>query len=131
MGGNLIWGDEPDQNKLIDTIEELDHMLDELTTLSISDKTPMTVELTVNDETMLRIVVGLNISQILFVPKVAVPTAYSSHGDWSDEEEYIVFFYREHYSETPKKYWVAIELARDAMREYFRTGSKPTNVVWA
>lgn len=128
MRKTLIWGDGEDCRKEITTEEELDRVIEQLTDIAYQSK-PFTIELSVNTSTAISMIVGLDISLLNFYSSTSQPRYFGSLGPW-DETEWIVFYHREHYSETPKTYFVPVADARESFRLYFCMGSRPENIRW-
>jgi hypothetical protein len=121
----LIWEEERAE---VRSVEELDAVLDRLT-LQAKEDTPFTVELYITDATMLYIIVGRDESQVVYYASADKPVAVSSVGPWEDDEP-INFLYRGYESSVPKRYFVPITEAREAMRRFFQTGAAPNNITW-
>lgn len=112
----------------VHSVHDLDHFLDRLT-IDAQDELPFTVELQMSPDTGLSIVVGGEASHMEWFAETSRPPAVGCSGPW-DSDDLIVFLHQGEYSELPKRFFIPHDQARDAMREYFQTGSRPRNVVW-
>lgn len=131
MAGTLVWGENDQEKTIVSDEDELDRILDELTRVAIDDDMPMSVELSVSDNTTLMIVLGLEVSQVTFYSfSSSDGREYFVSLGPADDDEWVVFYYRGHYSEVPRKTFIPIHIARAAIREYFQTGARPKEVSW-
>jgi hypothetical protein len=122
----LLWRE--DERSEIRTVQELDELVDRLTLEAKADM-PFTVELHTADETLLCIVIGREESHVLFHSATSSPPILSSLGPWDDDEP-IEFTYQEQESSVPKRFTVPIEDAREALRLFYQTGTRPDNIAW-
>jgi hypothetical protein len=122
----LIWGEA--ESSPVASANELDDLLDDLTEQAWIQGL-FTVQLVMNNGTALLIVVGGQMSHVEFYWRTGKPLAVGSRGPW-DDDELIALTHCGQYSELPRRFWVPTEDAREAMRQYFRTGSRPTNITW-
>ena len=129
MAGYLMW--EHDQQVEVNSVEELDLLLDLLDqrALEVRGGISFGVQLEVNDETTMLIVLGGKVSHAEFYSDHGRPLAVGSRGPW-DDDELIAFNVWGQRSEMPKRFCVPIEDAREALRQYFRTGRRPDNIAW-
>ena len=127
MTPQLFW--EEANRTEVRSVEELDRLVDQLTVEARADM-PLTVELHVGDETAMSIVVGREESHVEFHSAATHPPIVACHGPWNDDE-LIEFSHRGQYSELPRRYFVPIADAREALRRYFRTGTRPDNIAWS
>lgn len=124
----LEW-DQDSKRLEIYSEQELDSIVDRLTDSAIQEGRPMSIELYVSTETCLSIGIGRIESHVEFYDATKKPPIVACCGLW-DSDELLVFFHRGTYSEMPKCYCIPIEEAREALREYFRTGQQPQNITW-
>ncbi|MEZ4666592.1 MAG: Imm1 family immunity protein [Anaerolineae bacterium] len=117
-----------DENSEVPTLEELNRLIGQLETEGRTSRA-FTVTVRVNDETGMTMVVGRQESHITFYDANARPPVRGCTGPW-DDDQLIVYSYRGHYSEIPRRFCVPIADAREAMRIYFRTGQRPENLSW-
>lgn len=117
-----------DQFAHVKSLEDLDRLIDGLSEEAATGL-PFSIELSMNSDTALSIVIGTEISHMNFFSMISVPHVVGCRGPWNDDE-LLVFLYRNEYSEMPRKYCVPVEDAREALRQYFVTGVRPQNVVW-
>jgi hypothetical protein len=73
--------------------------------------------------------IGLGADQATVVYDHGLSSA-SSHGHRRDDESEITYAYGDGYSEFPSWTLVSKEDALAAAREFFQTGSRPTNLDW-
>lgn len=120
------WGENNEIE--IHTVQALEQLIDNLTVIAKASM-PFSIELSVGQGTSMAVVIGREECHIEF---------YSSHdslpvvgctGPW-DEDDIIAFSHHGHYSELPKRYWIPSTDAREALRQYFLTGTRPSNLKW-
>ncbi|HEV3163475.1 MAG TPA: Imm1 family immunity protein [Isosphaeraceae bacterium] len=109
------------------SVEEVDRLLDDLA--EQASERPFIAELISSAGDSLAIGLGREESILSWVQASGDPPYYASKGD-PDSQGLVVFFYRGHWSEFPRSFVVAIAAARKAMRLFFETGQRPTNVEW-
>jgi hypothetical protein len=129
MVGLIIWGDGPNERKQFTSERELDRLIDHLTETAEAAQ-PFTVEIHAHPKTAMEIIVGLNISSLLFSSATESPQNAGSRGSWTGDE-WIEFLHRGEPSEKPIKCFIPVEVAREAVREYFRTGQLPKHIQWS
>jgi hypothetical protein len=112
----------------VHSLQQLDLLVDHLTTEANADA-PFTVDLHANPRTGLLIVLGREESHVEFYSADSRPPIVTCRGSWEDDE-LIVFYYRGHHSELPKRAWIPIEDDRETLRRYFLTGKRPENIRW-
>ena len=112
----------------VHSVDELDQLIDQLT-MQAKQRMPFSIELSVNNATSLLIVVGREESHMEFYSGQSRPPIVGCVGPWNDDE-FIVFSHRGHYSEIDKRYCVPVMDARKALRQYFQTGLRPNNILW-
>lgn len=122
----LEWGEG--QLAHVNSLEDLDRLIDKLSQEAATGL-PFSIELSMNSDTALSIVIGNKISHMNFFSMTSVPHVVGCRGLWNDDELF-VFLYGNEYSEMPRKYCVPVEVALEALRQYFLTGVRPQNVVW-
>lgn len=121
----LLWDDKETR---ISSLEALDNLLDHLT-VEAKQLMPFTVELHVNNDTGLLIVLGQTESPVEWYSAADRFPIMGAHGPW-DDDNLLVFLHHGHYSELPKRFCVPIADAREALRQYFLTGVRPSNIHW-
>ena len=127
MTPHLVWHEN--EHAEVHSVDELDLLIDQLT-IQAQQTMPFSIELSVNNETGLLVVVGCEESHMEFYSAQSKPPILGCVGPW-DDDELIVFSQRGHYSEMYKRYCVPITEARKALRQYFQTGMRPDNIMWA
>lgn len=128
MVGTLVWGDNVDQKKIVFNDTELEKSILELNTIA-SDASPITVELRVNEESAIQIIVGLKISPLIFYSRLQSPHYSVSLGPFNDDE-WVIFYHHDEYSEMPLKYFLETNVVYEAVKKYFQTGLRPDNINW-
>jgi hypothetical protein len=131
MKGILIWGNDPKETKKVANRGELENTLAELIRIAEVDG-PFTLLLRVNSETAIEIIIGLEISTVLFYSVDSKPQHVGSVGsiETVSENEWVSFNHRGEFSEIPKKYFIPFEDSREAFIDYFTTGLRPNNINW-
>ncbi|HVS04634.1 MAG TPA: Imm1 family immunity protein [Candidatus Dormibacteraeota bacterium] len=109
------------------SVEEVDRLLDDLA--EQARERPFIVELMSSAGDSLAIGLGREESILSWVQASGDPPYYASKGD-RDSQGLVVFFYGGRWSEFPRSFAVGIAAARKAMRLFFETGQRPTNVEW-
>lgn len=122
----LLWHE--DNRSEIDSVEELDRALDRLTAEAREDL-PFAVQVCLDDRTAMLIVVGRDVSHVEFTSPTSRPLVVVCEGPW-DDDELIELTHGGVWSELPRRYWVPISEAREAVRAFFRTGTRPNNIRW-
>lgn len=123
----LIWHEK--ERAEVDSLQELELLIEELTQEAIEEKMPFSFQLMVNPETCFSMVVGREISHLEFYSTIQSPLAVGCRGPW-DDEELIELTHGGQFSEMPKCYWVPLVEAQEALKQYFRTGERPLNIKW-
>jgi hypothetical protein len=112
----------------VESVEELDRQLDDLEQKARLN--PLMVDLVACNGDTLSIGLGQDVSVLSWVGASGDPPYYASKGNEATQGETIVFSYRDQWSEFPLWSAIPTALARDAMRQFFRTGTLPNNVRW-
>jgi hypothetical protein len=122
----VSWG--PGESTEVASVEELDRLLDDLSAKARSQG-PFTVEISVNDRTAISAVLGRDDSHLEFYSPDQGALVIGCRGPW-DDDTLIPFTYMGSYSELPRRYFVPVKQAREALRRYFLTGVRPENIAW-
>ncbi len=129
MIANVKWNKGMQNQKSVSSENELIDLIESLGTSAKKNKHPISVEVKINEGTVLSLVVGLEISVLHFFDEENKPNYFASKGEDSSDE-WVAFFMQDHYSEMPLKYFVPSVKAIEAVKEYYRHGCKPTNIQW-
>ena len=120
------WAEKPEI--AISTVEELDRLFDELEQEFIQSPVLLTVELPSSGDS-LSIGLGRSESVLNFVSGTGNPPYWSSVGD-HEEDEAVGFNFMGELSEIPLRHLIPIELARQAVHDFVRTGKLSPIVKW-
>jgi hypothetical protein len=124
----LQWGEQG--SSTIGSVEELDELLDRLT-IEAEQREPFIVELTAENGATLSAGLGRAESVVDYVPSSLDPPYFQSVGTKdSNSDETIMFRYQGDWSEFPRRSAVAVNEARNALRQFLRTGTLPSNLDW-
>jgi hypothetical protein len=123
----LLWGDK--QRAEFDSLVQLEELIDQLTLKAAANKLPIAVQVCLNAETGLLITVGSEVSHVEFASPSGHPRGVGSRGPW-DDDELIEADFMGQISELPRRYWVPIADAREALRRFYLTGARPDNITW-
>lgn len=121
----VLW---EDRRVDVGTVSQLDSLLDELT-VAASTTLPIAATLHVGDDDALVIVVGGRESHVEYYSATARPPLIGCTGPW-DDDQLVAFTFGGQYSEVPRRWTVPVEEAREAMRRFFETGKRPSNINW-
>jgi hypothetical protein len=126
----LVWTEEGD-GKIVESVKELDKILDRLTADAEQGK-PFIVELVADNGNVMGIGIGRPQSVLGFMEASFQPPYYASRNrEFSNaDDEVIVFYYGGHWTEFPIKSAIPIQDAREAFRRFFVTGALPDNIEW-
>ncbi|WP_020576960.1 Imm1 family immunity protein [Actinopolymorpha alba] len=120
----LEYGDGPAQTE-VSTVDELDHALDEVNREAEQDQVPYAVYVFTPaawDGPVLALGVGRDFSFLNFDNAHVV-------GDL-DSDKPTEWWYGNDWGHRPPGRGIPVETAREAAREFVRTGQRPTNVEW-
>lgn len=120
------WAEKPEL--VIGTVEELDRLLDQLQREHTSSPVLVTVELPSTGDS-LSIGLGRAESVLNFVSGSGNPPYWSSFGE-HEENEAVGFNFMGELSEIPLRHLIPLDLARQAVRDFVRTGKLSSNVKW-
>lgn len=121
------WG--PASELQVDSVEQLDVLLDQLDSEHHADEAILVVVESDDSGNTLTIGVGRNLSVLSFVPGSGDPPYYSSVGD-EESEELVTFRYMGESTEFPLRKCIPRELAREAVRHFAATGERSDQVSW-
>jgi len=120
------WAERPEV--AIGTVEELDRLLDRIQQENIPSPVLVTVELQSSGDS-LSIGLGRNESVLNFVSGSGNPPYWSSVGE-HEEDEAVGFNFMGELSEIPLRHLIPLDLARQALRDFVRTGKLSQIVKW-
>lgn len=123
----LLWGD--DERAEFDSLPQLEELIDQLTSKAAAQKTSLAVQVCINAETGLLISVGSEASHMEFTSPTGRPRGVASRGPW-DDDRLVEMDFMGQISELPRRYWVPIADAREALRRFYLTGTRPNNIAW-
>lgn len=112
----------------IRSIQELDHLLDDLAAQTPEDR-PILVDLIHVESGILEVGIGCRVSVLCHVPASGDPPYLVSLGDEAETGDVGFYGYGE-WSEFSREECVPIEVARQAAREFFISGGLSTRVRW-
>ena len=120
---------EPDSESQVDTVEQLDRLLDQLADRYQNDDAILVVvESRLKGDT-LAIGIGRDVSVLSYVGESGEPPYYSSVGDKRGEDA-VTFRYMGELTEFPSRKAVPYQLAREALRHFATTGERTARVSW-
>lgn len=120
------WAEKPEVG--IGTVEELDRLFDQLQQENIPSPVLVTVELPSSGDS-LSIGLGRAESVLNFVSGSGNPPYWSSVGE-HEEDEAVDFNFMGELSEIPLRHLIPLDLARQAVRDFVRTGKLSQKVKW-
>jgi Immunity protein Imm1 len=112
----------------VDSLELLDAEIDHLTDEACKGM-PFSVQVCLDYGTAMLIVVGRPESHLEFTSPTNQPLMVGCVGP-CDDDELIEFSHGGQHSELPRRFWVPTSEAREALRTFFRTGERPSNIRW-
>lgn len=123
----LLWGD----NKRAEfrSLAQLEELIGQLSFDAATCGMPLGVQVCLNAETALLITVGSEESHLEFYSAAGHPRGVGSRGPW-DDDKLIEADFMGQTSELPRRYWVPITDAREALRRFYLTGARPDNITW-
>src|SRR5688572_4288072 len=127
MKSYALW----DQNETaeITSVHMVDELLDQLTLRAKKDRMPFTVQIILNDDSALLITVGSDLSHLEFYSTSQHPPVVPSNNQWNENiDEILIFYHGGEPSSVNKKSCIPIVAARQAVRQYYATGKRPTNI---
>jgi hypothetical protein len=127
MTAYLLW----DENHRVDvhTIESLNALLDELEVMAEQDM-PISVELHLPNGTSMYIVIGGDVSPVMFGDPTQRPPIIGAVALYTGPDADLEFNHRGHYSLVEKKYTLPVATARAALVHFFQTGTRPETIAW-
>lgn len=123
------WG--RDEREVIDTVEQLDLLLDRVDADARHSGLPQVVQLT--DDLAggtLGVVVGGDRSLLNHVPADGNPPYLTSRGDEEEDKVFTFYVAGDNHSESHWRHTIAIGAAREAARVFLRTGVLDNRVSW-
>lgn len=121
----LLW---QEQEIEIDSLKELDEWLDKLT-LVAQRSFPFTVGVYFHDHNAILFVLGLEVSHLEHFSNNESPVGIGCYYKWPQYEEF-TFYHRGEISEMGNENFVPVDLAREAVREFYLTRKRPTIIKW-
>jgi hypothetical protein len=126
----LEHGDGP-QEVTVSTTGELDSLLDEITAEAQRAKRPELPTLYDERGRSLAIGVGDRFSLLAWTDNNSDDDALLSKGDEPvDDDHEVGFFYGNQYSFFPVTALISVDLAREAMRQFITSDTRPTVIRW-
>lgn len=124
------------RSRTVETVEitsskMLEELLDQLTVQANKDDMPFTVQIILDDTSGILLTVWSELSHLESYSELHRPPVVISLGDWGDnQDELITALHGGIPSTINKKSCVPSEKAREAVRQYFKTGKRPVNISW-
>jgi Immunity protein Imm1 len=132
-------GGMPDEEAIeVNSIEELDEVLDRWHAELMADEDARLVTLSASPDLSLTIGLGNEESVLNWTDEsdTSAPYMTTRNPDYDfntpddDDEEDMEFAFGNTWNQYPTRVLIPIVTAREAMREFFTTGNRPTNVDW-
>ncbi|MFI2713875.1 Imm1 family immunity protein [Micromonospora sp. NPDC018662] len=120
------------QRRDVPTVEELDRVLDELTARARQAGIPFNVSLTHVDATVMVIVLGADVAYVEWIrlqPWCCLGCGREASTSLHDDE-LLVFAGNGQYSELPRRMWIDVPRAREAVRHYYMMRELSPLVAW-
>jgi len=132
MKAQVLWETGmPPETREIASAGMLEELLDELTLQAKEADMPFSVQIELDDDSAILITVGSEISHMEFYSASHRPPIVASiSAESTDENEIITFLHGGIPSTVSRISCVPIADARAAVRQYFETGGRPTNINW-
>jgi hypothetical protein len=127
---NVKWNRGEKNSKTVNSEAELISLIQDLDVNAKNEDYPISVEIKINEETVFSLVVGMEISALHFFDQKSGGKYSVSEGEES-LDGWVSFFMQDHFSEMPRKNFVPSSSAMDAVKEYYRSGKRPTNINWS
>ena len=124
----IEWDEETHE---VASIAELDELLDQLSERFSSEDPRLVGVQRSETRDCLTIGIGRDISVLNFMNGTFDPPYVSSVSTDSNANGLLVFRYGGDWTEIPAKHCVPIDVAREAMRHFCRTGALSESVLWA
>lgn len=128
-GPYLAWGSGEKQKSRLQTVEQLDELLDRLQQEAASTQ-PFIVELVVSDVGSLGMGLGLDDTVLSYTPASLNPPYLRSAGA-SEHGNDLTFFYNGDWTEFPRESAIPVGQGREAMRVFLEQGVLSNEVKWA
>jgi hypothetical protein len=125
---DVEWGHG--QRRRIESVDELDELLDRVAAEARADGCPQDVQITCGDAGTLGVVVGPDRSLLNHVRADLDPPYMVSVGDDVRAEPFVFYVAGDHYSEAAWRNTISPGAARDAVRHFAATGQLSQDVVW-
>jgi hypothetical protein len=127
MTAYILW----DLNKRdeFSSLQELEQLIEQVTTQAKQTSMPIGVQIQFSPETGLLITVGREESHVEFSTANQRPLVAVCRGPWDSDETIEIDFMAEP-STIEKRYCVPILDAREAVRQCYQTGARPSNISW-
>jgi hypothetical protein len=133
MKAQVLWetGMRPETREVA-SAESLEELLDELTLRAQEINMPFSVQIELEDDSAILISVGSGISHLEFYSASHHPPVVASLSQVStDGDEIVTVLHGGIPSTVSRGSCVPIAEARAAVRQYFETGRRPTNISWS
>ena len=126
--GRLTWGNTAGETRKVESVPELDALLDELQTQAAAGQ-PLIAELSIPDRGTLAMGLGLGLTVLNHTPASLDPPYLHSVGPAKDGDD-LVFYYYGHWTEFSHAYAISLDEGREAMRHFLRKGTLLSSVRW-
>lgn len=126
--GRLTWGETVGETKKVESVPELDALLDELQTQAAAGQ-PLIVRLSIPDGGILAMGLGLGLTVLNHTPASLDPPYLHSVGPTQEGDD-LVFYYDGHWTDFSHAYAISLNEGREAMRHFLREGTLSPSVRW-
>ena len=114
----------------VDTVHDLDRLLDRLTAVAVELELPFNVTLARDAEAWVDIIVGAHVAAVQWIRREPWSCLVGVDPSRSEEGDPITFAGNGQHSELDRKWCVQPALARDAIRHYLTTGQLTPALRW-
>ena len=128
MGVTATWGS--DESEVVETVEQLDTLLDRVEADARRSGCPQNVELDAGEAGTLGLVVGADRGLLNHVPADSNPPYLTSVGDEDDERAFVFFVHGDHYTEGDWRHTIPTPAAREAARVFLLDAVLDARVRW-
>jgi hypothetical protein len=126
--GRLRWGKTAGETRKVESVPELDALLDELQAQAAAGR-PLIVELSIPDRGTLAMGLGLGLTVLNHTPASLDPPYLHTVGP-AEEGDDLVFYYDGHWTDFPHAYAISLNEGREAIRRFLREGRLSPHVRW-
>ena len=130
MSFEATWGNGG--REFIDSVGQLDALLDRIDSEARSDGRPQEVQLSAPEgDGTLGVVLGHERSVLSYVPADGNPPYLTSVGDEDEDRPFTFYAFGNHHSESHWRHTIRADVARQAARTFLLTQSLDSRVRWA